>query len=76
MKPFGNKELERDPGVEDLLEVYQQGLQETFGSRFLESSRTLCNSTGRPIFELLFCVGNPRAIGPAPRIAGPLLNRI
>lgn len=73
---FGDEEFERDRGERGLLDIYKRRLRQTFGKRFLDSSRPLCNSTGRPIFELLFCVGNPRGIGPASRIAEHLLTRI
>ena len=73
---FGGEEFERARGAKGLLKIYKRRLRQTFGGRFVENSRTLCNSIGQPIFELLFCVGNPSGIGPASRIAKHLLDRI
>ena len=68
---FGTEEIHRDSGVDGLRSIYKGQLQELFGDRFLERSRTLKNRKNSPLFELLFCVGspNPQAIGIAKRIA-------
>ncbi len=73
---FGDQGLVRVPGVDGLLEVYRENLRRAFGPRYLEQTRTLLNSRGRPIFELLFCVGHPKGIGPAKSIAGHILDHI
>ncbi len=39
------------------------------GDRLLKQSRPLVNSTGSRLFEFMFCVGNPKGIGLAKRIA-------
>lgn len=72
---FGSQGHEREPGVDGLVRIYREKLATTFGSRFMEKSRALRNSTGSPIFELLFCVGSPRGIDRARRIAEHILDR-
>ena len=66
----------RDSGVGGLLDIYKDNLKHLFGKRFLSTSRRLKTSTGSPLFEFIFCVGNPRRIGPATRIAGHILERM
>ena len=68
---FGTEEVHRDSGVDGLRSFYRSQLQELFGDRFLEQSRTLKNRKNSPLFELFFCVGSPspQAIGIAKRIA-------
>ena len=68
---FGTEEVHRDSGVDGLRSIYRSQLQELFGDRFLEQSRTLKNRKNSPLFELFFCVGSPspQAIGIAKRIA-------
>ncbi len=73
---FGEPDLERTEGVDSLLSIYKQNLQELFGDRFLEQSRTLRNSTNAPLFEFIFCVGSPAGIGPARRIARHILEKL
>ena len=76
MDLFGNTEFKRNPGVDGLLSIYKNNLENLFGKRFLRKSRTLRNSSKSPLFEILFCVGNPRGIGPAKRIAKHILDHI
>ena len=73
---FGGVEHERDTGVDGLLAIYKNKLTSLFGDRFLANSRTLKNSRNSPLFEFLFCVGNPRGIGPAQRIAKHILEHL
>ena len=73
---FGEPELERTEGVDGLLSIYKQNLGRLFGDRFLETSRTLRNSSNAPLFEFIFCIGNPRGIGPAKRIARHILEKL
>ena len=65
---------ERDPGVDGLLNIYRENLKAIFDDRFMDKSRTLRNSRGGPVFELLFCVGNCNGIRPAKRIANHILD--
>lgn len=76
MSFFGDSGSERDRGVEGLVGIYRDNLKNLFGDRFLSKSRRLKNSTGSPMFEFMFCVGNPKGIGPATRIAGHILDRM
>ena len=73
---FGESGLERTDGVGGLLSIYKQNLGKLFGDRFLEESRTLRNSSNAPLFEFIFCVGNPRGVGPAKRIARHILEKL
>ena len=73
---FGDSGSERESGVDGLVSIYKKNLERLFGQRFLSTSRRLKTSTGSPLFEFMFCVGNPRGIGPATRIAGHILDRM
>ena len=73
---FGTDEHERASGVNGLIDIYKSKLQSLFQDRFLSKSRTLKNSKNSPLFEFLFCVGNPSGIGPAKRIAKHILDHI
>ena len=73
---FGGVEYQREPGVDGLIDIYKEKLRTLFGKRFLEKSRTLRNSKNSPLFEFMFCVGNPNGIGPAKRIAKHILEHI
>lgn len=73
---FGDPGSMRDSGVDGLLRIYRDNLKNLFGDRFLSKSRRLKNSTGSPMFEFMFCVGNPKGIGPATSIAGYILDRM
>ena len=65
----------RDTGVDGLLEIYKKRLQMEFGDRFLRKSRRLMNA-GSPLFEFLFCAGNPAGTGLACSIAGHILDHM
>ena len=73
---FGGVEYQREPGVDGLIDIYKEKLRTLFGKRFLEKSRTLRNSRNSPLFEFMFCVGNPNGIGPAKRIAKYILEHM
>ena len=75
---FGDVEHERDRGVKELVEIYKNKLGRLFGDRFLSSSRTLKNSKGSALFEMIFCVGSdsPKAIIPAKRIAQHIVEKM
>ena len=71
---FGDEEQQRPEGIDGLIEIYKSKLDQLFGDRFLNQSRTLKNSKNSALFEFLFCVGNPKGIGPARRIAEHILK--
>lgn len=71
---FGQAEHERDSGTDGLLRIYKDKLSGLFGDRFLTQSRSLKNSRNSTLYEFLFCVGNPRGMGPAKRIAEHILK--
>lgn len=73
---FGRPQEERTTGVDGLLEIYKKNLKHAFGARLLEKSVTLKAATNSPLFELIFCVGNPNGIGPAKPIAKHILEHI
>ena len=74
---FGDPALVRAPGVGGLLNIYKDQLSGTFGDRFLAESRTLMNSRSSPLFEFIFCAGNPadKAVRLAKRAAKHLIAR-
>ena len=71
---FGDEEQQRQEGIDRLIETYKSKLDQLLGDRFLKRSRTLKNSKNSALFEFLFCVGNPKGIGPAIRIAEHILK--
>ena len=71
---FGDEEQQRQEGIDGLIEIYKSKLDQLFGNRFLKRSRTLKNSKNSALFEFLFCVGNPKGIGPAMGIAEHILK--
>ena len=73
---FGAPQEERTTGVDGLLEIYKKNLKHAFGARLLEKSVTLKAANNSPLFELIFCVGNPNGIGPAMPIAKHILEHI
>ncbi|MDE0144670.1 MAG: three-Cys-motif partner protein TcmP [Nitrospira sp.] len=73
---FGDIKYQRNPGVDGLIDIYKEKLRTLFGTRFLETSRALKNSKNSPLFEFMFCVGNPNGIGPAKRIAEYILEHM
>lgn len=72
---FGPPREERTAGVDGLLQIYKKNLERVFRDRFLERSRTLM-ANNSPLFELIFCVGNPNGIDRAMPIAKHILNHI
>ncbi len=73
---FGNLDYERTPGIDGLCKIYKGKLRSLFGDRYLEQSRELKTSQGSPLFDFLFCVGHPKGIGPAKRIAWHILEKL
>ena len=73
---FGNINIEREPGVDGLLNIYKDKLSNQFGNRFLQESRTLKNSRNSPLFEFLFCAGNPSGAKIAKRIAKYIIKKL
>lgn len=73
---WGSADTTRTPGISGLTRIYRERLSEIFGRRLLGDRAELRNSRGSVLFELIFCVGHPRGIGPAKNIAAHLLNNI
>ena len=73
---WGSADTVRKPGVAGLTRIYRERLSEVFGTRLLADTAELRNSKGAVLFELIFCVGHPRGVGPAKEIAAHLLNNI
>ena len=67
---------EREPGIDELLDIYKDKLSGLFGNRFLPQSRTLKNSKNSALFEFLFCTGHPRGAKIAKEIAGHILGNL
>ena len=64
----------RDPGVDGLLSIYKENLDELFGVRFMPKSKTLTNSNDAPLFEFIFCAGHPNGAQIAKKIAGHIID--
>ena len=73
---FGDIEFQRVAGVDGLISLYKNKLKTLFDKRLLETSRTLKNSKNSPLFEFMFCVGNPRGSDLAKRIAKYILENM
>lgn len=75
---FNERNIERPPGVTNLINIYKDRLRGLFKSRLLEQSATLRNSRRSPLYEFIFCVGSDsdKAIGAAKRIAKHLLDHL
>lgn len=73
---FDDPGHEREPGIDGLIAIYKEKLDGLFDDRFLRQSRTLRNSRNSALFEFLFCVGHPRGIEPAKRIAKHILDKM
>ena len=71
---FGDPVYERISGVSGLVKIYKDNLENLFGSRFHPKSKVFYNSRHSPLFELIFCVGNPKGIKLARSIAGHILK--
>ena len=65
---------QRDPGTDGISTIYKNKLTCLFGPRHLPTSKTFMNSTNSPLFEFMFCAGNPRGATIAKRIADHLLK--
>ena len=64
----------RDSGVNGLLSIYKQNLNDLFGKRFLSKSKTLTTSRGARLFEFIFCAGHPNGARIAKNIAGHIID--
>ena len=73
---FGEPRSTRERGVDGLLSIYKENLAGLFGDRFLPKSKRLVGSTESPLFEFIFCVGNPNGIALAKRIANHILDKM
>ena len=73
--PDEEKEVRRGHSRE-FIEIYKQKLKELFRDRFLQQSRELTNSKGGPLFEFIFCAGNPKGVPIAKKIAKHIIEKI
>ena len=71
---LGGKQYQRESGVDGIIQIYKDKLRSLFGSRYLDISRTLRNSRNSPLFEFMFCAGNPNGTKLAKRITCHILN--
>ena len=71
---WGDKQYQRESGVEGIIQIYKDKLRSLFDSRYLETSKTFMNSKNSPLFEFMFCAGNPRGAKLAKKIACHILN--
>lgn len=71
---FGGELSQRAPGIEGILRIYKNKLKGLFKQRFMEESNLFVNSKNAPLFEFMFCVGNPAGIGLAKKIASHIID--
>ncbi len=71
---WGDLLHQRDPGTDGIMRIYKDKLRALFGQRYLETSKTFMNSKNSPLFEFVFCAGNPRGATVAKRIASHILG--
>ncbi len=74
MSLFGKKTHQREAGADEIIKSYKEKLKGLFGNRFMEKSKTFKNSKNSPLFEFIFCAGNPAGAQLAKSIAGHILN--
>lgn len=67
---------ERPKNVDGFLELYKSQLRCEFGDRLLDDSYRFVNSKNAPLFELIFCAGNPAGTETAHRIARHLIENL
>ena len=73
---FEEEMYQRDRGTDGISQLYKDKLRKLFGDRFMEASKMFTNSKNSPLFEFIFCVGNPgeRAVRLAKDVAGHILS--
>ncbi len=71
---FGDETQQRDPGADGIVRIYKNKLRSLFKHRFLEESKTFTNSRNSPLFEFMFCAGNPRGATLAKKVARYILD--
>ena len=64
----------RPKNVGGFLDLYKSLLRCEFGERLLDDSYRFVNSKNAPLFELIFCAGNPAGKSTAHRIARHLIR--
>ena len=72
---FGGDQIETDPGVTAIAELYREKLNQAF-SQVASNARTFRNSRNSPMYELMFAAGNPRGAGLAVKFADHVLTRL
>ena len=73
---FDKEKEVREGHSREFIEIYKKKLKELFRDRFLQQSRDLTNSKGGPLFEFMFCAGNPRGVPIAKKIAKHIIEKI
>ena len=72
---FGDEEVETDPGVAAIVDLYRTKLDHAF-SQVAPNARTFRNGRNSPMYELLFAAGNAQGAPIAIRIADHLMANI
>ena len=75
MSLFGDANVERLGGSDQIASLYQQRLREVF-TQVADGSRRLLNTKNSPLFELFFASGNPTGAPIAVRIADHILSNL
>ncbi len=69
-----DEQYQSKSGVDGIIRIYKDKLKSLFGPRYLETSKTFMNSRKSPLFEFMFCAGNPKGAKLAKKIASHILN--
>lgn len=72
---FGDDQVETDPGVAGIVEIYRGKLNQAF-AQVAPNARTFRNSRNSPMYELMFAAGNPRGAPLAVKIADYILTKL
>ena len=72
---FGDANIERLGGSDQIASLYQQRLRGIF-TKVADGSRRLLNTKNSPLFELFFASGNPAGAPIAVRIADHILKNL
>ena len=69
-----DERYQRDTGTDGIRRIYKDKLKCLFGKRFMEKSKMFVNSRNAPLFEFIFCAGNPSGTDIAKRIARHIID--
>ena len=71
----GKEEMVRNSGIDEIVGLYSEKLNQVF-AEVVPTRRTLRNSKGSPLYELMFAAGNPKGAPIAVDIAKHILQKL